>query len=199
MDKKDLRARKLQRTFLETAKEIIEEEGVKNLSARKIGDRAGYSYATLYNYFPSMDVLLSHCALDYLDDCYRYLSREEILRKAEDLPPEERLLAYVLEYFRFFRDHPHAFDLAFMEDIDLEAIAVGNDESLLLIAQFWLDHLMEIPAIQEDRELLPVMYEMLGSSLHGKLLYYFKRAGQDEKVKVEANIEREVRFLLERI
>lgn len=76
---------------------------------------------------------------------------------------------------------------------------VGSNESLPLIAKFWINHMMEIPAIQENPELLPVVYEMLGSSLHGKLIYYYKRGSQDERENVGANIEREVRFLLERI
>lgn len=37
--------------FVDATAEIIEEEGVENVTIRKVADRAGYNSATIYNYF----------------------------------------------------------------------------------------------------------------------------------------------------
>ena len=197
MNPRDERARALRRVFLETAKSIVEEQGVSGLSVRKIGEQAGYSYATLYHYFPSRDNLLMHLALDYLDECYLYLQeiRKGMAKRQDSI---DRVIALSSAYVRFFLDRPQAFQLAFVEDIDLSG-ADEEDEGLPRIAGFWQEVLREVPAIQASGEVFPVVYELLGSSLHGKILYHLKRAGAGERKNLKKNVEREVRFLLERI
>ena len=51
MDKKEIQRQRMMKYFIEAGKQIILEEGVKNVTVRKVADLAGYSYATLYNYF----------------------------------------------------------------------------------------------------------------------------------------------------
>lgn len=54
--------------FLDSAIEIINEDGFKGVSLRKVADRAGYNSATLYNYFESLDHLLFFASLNYLKE-----------------------------------------------------------------------------------------------------------------------------------
>ncbi|MEW6711726.1 MAG: helix-turn-helix domain-containing protein, partial [Candidatus Riflebacteria bacterium] len=47
--------------FLDAAVAIIKNDGPENLSARRIAKEAGYSYATMYNYFKDIDDLIFEC------------------------------------------------------------------------------------------------------------------------------------------
>ena len=51
MEKKEIQEQRMRGYFIQATKEIIKGEGIKSVSVRNIADRAGYSYATLYNYF----------------------------------------------------------------------------------------------------------------------------------------------------
>ena len=42
---------RIRKYFIDAAKELIRGEGLSVVTARNVAERAGYSYATLYNYF----------------------------------------------------------------------------------------------------------------------------------------------------
>ncbi len=88
----------LSEIFLNSAKGIIDEEGISGISARKVGERAGYSYATIYNYYKDLNELIGKCAIDCLVSCYRSL--ESINLKG--LTSIDRIKAQSKAYFRFF-------------------------------------------------------------------------------------------------
>ncbi|MDP4092633.1 MAG: TetR/AcrR family transcriptional regulator, partial [Bacillota bacterium] len=55
---KELQKSRMKKYFIDAAKEILVNEGVSNVSVRKVGEVTGYSYATIYNYFKNLDHLL---------------------------------------------------------------------------------------------------------------------------------------------
>lgn len=58
MDKKKLQKSRMWKYFVEAATDIIEEEGARAVTIRKVADRAGYNSATIYNYFDEFSHLL---------------------------------------------------------------------------------------------------------------------------------------------
>ena len=52
--------------FITSAKELIDEYGLDNITIRKIADVSGYNSATMYNYFQNLDELLIYASIDYL-------------------------------------------------------------------------------------------------------------------------------------
>lgn len=185
----------MRKAFLDAAKQLIEEEGVSGLSARKVGRRAGYSYATLYNYFSSREHLLAHCALDVLDDCYQTLLLQQSRPGGEDDTPEARLVRYALAYFDFFSTRPSAFELAFLEPIRIDEETAGEN-SMPRIGRFLRTALLETHMVRTHPERADLLFELIGSSLHGKLMYYLRRQAPEQKASVRAGIERELYYLL---
>ena len=59
--------------FIDATYEIIEEEGIDNVSVRKVADIAGYNIGTLYNYFKNIDHLIGYTGVKYLKDYYAVL------------------------------------------------------------------------------------------------------------------------------
>ena len=50
MDKLDIKKRRVMMYFIEATQDLILNEGIENLSIKKIADKAGYNTATIYNY-----------------------------------------------------------------------------------------------------------------------------------------------------
>ncbi len=68
MDKKEIQRNRIMSYFIDAAAKIIEEEGVDNITIRKVADIAGYNSATLYNYFENIDHLIFFAAMKYMKD-----------------------------------------------------------------------------------------------------------------------------------
>ena len=48
MDKLDIKKRRVMMYFIEATQDLILNEGIENLSIKKIADKAGYNTATIY-------------------------------------------------------------------------------------------------------------------------------------------------------
>lgn len=70
--------------FIEATEKLIREDGIENLSIRKIATEAGYNSATIYNYFNDLDQLIVFGSVCYL--------REYIARLEKELKPGMRAL-----------------------------------------------------------------------------------------------------------
>ena len=98
--------------FLQATKDLLKAEGLKSVNVRNIADRAGYSYATLYNYFKDINDLVFLCVYDFYEECEQHVhayakKHERGLR---------RLRASIRAYADFFVQYPGIFALFFTED-----------------------------------------------------------------------------------
>lgn len=62
--------------FLRCTREIIEQEGIKAVSIRKVGEKAGFNSATLYLYFTDLDELITLACIGYLENYCRTLAAD---------------------------------------------------------------------------------------------------------------------------
>lgn len=68
MNKKLLHKQRVMGYFVDAAHQIIEQEGIENVTIRKTADLAGYNSATLYNYFNNLDHLILFASMKYLKE-----------------------------------------------------------------------------------------------------------------------------------
>lgn len=66
MIKKTLQQKRMMSYFIDATNQIIQNEGVENVTIRKVADIAGYNSATLYNYFKNLDHLILFTSMKYL-------------------------------------------------------------------------------------------------------------------------------------
>ncbi|MCL2579511.1 MAG: TetR/AcrR family transcriptional regulator [Oscillospiraceae bacterium] len=100
--------------FIEAADEIIQDEGVAALTIRKVADRAGYTSATLYNYFDNLNHLIFLATLKHLEE----YNNEIALRVAGCKNPVEIYLVISECFCEYsFRD-PEIYNLLFYGSID---------------------------------------------------------------------------------
>ncbi|MCR3955673.1 MAG: TetR/AcrR family transcriptional regulator [Gudongella sp.] len=85
MSEKSLKERQRLRTmshFIDAAHEIIENEGIEEITVRKVADVAGYNIGTLYNYFKNLDHLIGFAGVKYLKDYYAVL--DDYIKEADN-------------------------------------------------------------------------------------------------------------------
>lgn len=111
MVKNSVQEQRMRGYFIDSAKEILRGEGLKAISVRNIAERAGYSYATLYNYFDDQKELIFECITDFKEECAEFVKErtkksERGLTKINDI---------VIAYTNFFVQHPGIFELFYIE------------------------------------------------------------------------------------
>lgn len=110
--KQDIKRNRIKKYFLEAAKNIVMQEGAENISVRKVADIAGYSYATIYNYFTDLNELLWEVKGSMVWEIVDFM-KKEIPEPTYDRKGISSLFrTYVIFYlknpnvFRFFYFHP---------------------------------------------------------------------------------------------
>lgn len=63
-------------SFIRATREILDEEGIENISIRKIAGLTGLNSATMYLYFPNADVLVTMASMSYLEKYCRTLAAD---------------------------------------------------------------------------------------------------------------------------
>lgn len=66
MEKLTIKKKRIMMYFIEATEELLVNEGLENLSIKKIADKAGYNTATIYNYFENLEVLILYASVNYL-------------------------------------------------------------------------------------------------------------------------------------
>ncbi len=117
MKNKIIQEKRMRGYFIQAAKEILKGEGLDSISVRSIADQAGYSYATLYNYFKDVKDLIFECIKDFQEECEEY-----VIRETADSPRGiDKIKDIFRAYIKYFVEYPGVFELFFLEKIsDIE-------------------------------------------------------------------------------
>ncbi|WP_066291325.1 TetR/AcrR family transcriptional regulator [Bacillus sp. FJAT-29937] len=113
MKKKEIQMGRMWKYFVDATAEIIEEEGLENVTIRKVADKAGYNSATIYNYFSEISHLIFFASMkfmkNYTDEVSLYIE------KGKD-PLEKYLLAWECFCNHSFKQ-PQIFHAVFIMDL----------------------------------------------------------------------------------
>ncbi|MCR5090889.1 MAG: TetR/AcrR family transcriptional regulator [Oscillospiraceae bacterium] len=110
-------------TFIRAAKQVIDREGIKQISIRKIASLTGMNSATMYLYFPNVDVLLTMASLGYLENYCRTLAED----MAEMKSPED-ILEHTWDVFCHYAfEYPDIFYHIFYEDLPSSLTSIIDD------------------------------------------------------------------------
>lgn len=111
MGNKEIQQERIKGYFIEATKEILKGEGLTCVSVRNVADRAGYSYATLYNYFSDIKDLIFECVVDFKNECEEFIQEE-----TKKTPSGKKKLKDISKaYIKYFIQYPGIFELFFLE------------------------------------------------------------------------------------
>lgn len=89
-----LKRKRIMIYFIEATEKLIRQDGIENLSIRKIAAEAGYNSATIYNYFNDLDQLIMFGSICYL--------REYVSQLEKNLRPGMRAIDRYRVIYRCF-------------------------------------------------------------------------------------------------
>ncbi|MGM0437812.1 MAG: TetR/AcrR family transcriptional regulator [Bacillota bacterium] len=64
----DIQKKKMLKKFIYATTKIIKNEGIENVTIRKVAGKAGYNSATIYNYFDNCKQLIFFASINFISD-----------------------------------------------------------------------------------------------------------------------------------
>lgn len=114
MKNKELQDSRMRQYFIDATKQILKGEGIQGVSVRNIAAQAGYSFATLYNYFRDVNDLVFLCIIDFQKEC-----EEWVEEKTNDLPQgRDRLKAVIKAWMGYFIEYPGIFEMFYINRVN---------------------------------------------------------------------------------
>jgi AcrR family transcriptional regulator len=195
MERKELQEQRIRGYFIEATREILKGEGLRSINVRAVSERAGYSYATLYNYFKDIKELVFICVKEFQDEC------ETLVKNAVENAPrgKERIKAIAKAYANYFVQYPGIFELFFLEKMNSLS---GKQPTSGLIFTF-LDRLCEEDwnfcigqNICSDEE-AEVRKAVINNLVTGQLLFYMNRMHPETYSEFITGINKQLSLLLD--
>lgn len=196
MNKRELQEQRMRGYFIQATKEILRGEGLKGISVRNIADRAGYSYATLYNYFRDIKDLIFFCVRDFQDECEQFVHCE-----TEKCPRgTEKIREIVKSFIKYFVQYPGIFELFYLERMS----DIGNRQPTVKLIYTFLDRLCaEEWNYCIERGMINVQEKNMASDqlrylVTGLLLFYLNRNIPSKYNKFNVIIEYQLDLLFDK-
>lgn len=193
MDKKALQRQRVMRYLIDAAKKIIRDEGDGAVTVRKVADLAGYSYATIYNYFADVNELLWYAAADFLKEAVAAVEDVERGGARGVRLLKEAYRAYV----SFYLANPAVYRLAFFRPLGEPPQEVAKMLQEPVFAQKQAAALAQCAGegLLDPRD-IQVTGEVLTGFVHGLLLFYFADRLQLDRDSLFARLDNAIDFLL---
>ncbi len=143
--RRDLKKKKIMKTFINAVSKIINEEGIERVTIRKVAKIAGYNSATIYNYFDNYNQLVFFAATHFLSDYVQALPK--YIKKSKDTL-EQFLLIWEC-FCKYSFEKPQIYYAIFADDI--------GDRSEDLIKKYY--QLFPEELGDPPQELIPMLLE----------------------------------------
>ena len=195
MDKKEIQEQRMRGYFIEATKEILKGEGIVCASVRNIADRAGYSYATLYNYFKDVKDLIFLCVEDFQKECEELVKSET----AKIEPGTDKIKGIIKAYVKYFIQYPGIFDLFYLEKINNISNKKANTDQIYsfldaVCAKEW-EYCKKNKIFKAAK--INAKKDMLRYTITGMLLFYLNRRHPDSYGEFMKNIDSQLSLILE--
>lgn len=133
MSNKEIQEQRMKNYFIQATKEILKGEGLRAVSVRNVADRAGYSYATLYNYFKDIKDLIFECVKDFQEEGEEFVTAE-VRTSTHGM---EKIKSITKAYMKYFIQYPGIFELFYIE----KTINLVNKQPTIDLINTFLDRL----------------------------------------------------------
>jgi len=172
MTKKEVE--KIREKILDTALNIIIEEGFNNLSLRKIASRLGVTATTIYNYYTNKDEINLMIRIRGFEKLHDLL----IKRSAASTKMEDRLKAMIRAYIEFGLTYPSYYDIMFnlhtpkyldYVGTEIEPLAFREKQNALKCLTLFIEPITTYIPIKGEKKDHFVLYQVIKSwsDLHG--------------------------------
>ncbi len=196
MVNKKIQAERMRKYFVEAAYNILIEQGMDKLTVRNIAKKAGYSYATIYNYFNNFDELLWAVGIKVVHNLSDVLEKHYETKK-EKLKGVQLLNSVYNKYIDFFLENEKLYHFIFFKNIktsDLKDIKTESPPNLFNLQQNIMQTFVSEGLIKEKNK--EITGELLTNSINGLLSLYFSGKEGLSKKELHLKAEEYVEYLI---
>lgn len=190
---KEIQEQRNKRYFIDSAKAILKSEGIKAFSARTVAEGAGFSYATIYNYFKDMKELITICVSEFIAECEEFV----LTRKHPETEGVDKLLSLGKAYLNYFVQYTSVFDVVFIEKISelryQEDIQKNLTELFDKLFESDFEVIGKTNAIEKND--LDNLKEIFKLTLNSLLLFYINRWTPKDYLEFMAYSEKSLKFI----
>jgi AcrR family transcriptional regulator len=184
-----IKSQRVKSYFVQAAKEIILDEGVENTSVRKVADKAGYSFATLYNYFTDINELLQEVKVVMIQDVINHMlgKMPDKIYDMDDIKNLHRL------YIEYYIDRPNVFSFFYSYRLNTVKVKPTDMPHFEKIWQATYLGMVKSGAIKEAE--VEIVAKTIIYTMQGVLALYFSDNGLTTE-DVYRDVERIIDHLL---
>lgn len=179
--------------YVRVTKELISEFGVETVSVRKIAEKAGGSYATVYNYFKDINELFWYTIVEFLNDI---LEKTKVYENKKTYTLQDLKELYKL-YMNHFFENPNIFHFFFSYDI-----GIPPQELLEIVAppkmqQLAIDIYRSISSDEISDEEITLRCGIVTDAIHGKLLFIMGNKEMDNRFEILESVDKLIDIVIE--
>jgi AcrR family transcriptional regulator len=196
MDKKELQRSRMIGYFTESTVNLIKSEGLANITTKKIGDMAGYSYATIYNYFENINDLICVAIEEIAKECGEFVKKN---LKGKTL--KERMVNFILLMTEFNIANPNVYYPFLSTSVDFTYFWEKTGNHFFHPAYGLL--VQELKSAQEfakkkDEEIL-IICNILTNIFHAKMHFYLLMKSPSSLEELNKEIITEVNYFFDMV
>lgn len=184
---------RIKRYFIEAAKEIIVNEGLESISIRNVAKIAGYSCATIYNYFEDLNELLWEVKQTMIIDIIQ-LMQEEIMDITIDILGLKKIFKI---YITYYLENPNIFKFFYFHKLkkparktEVDSIEPDFDK---MTEETFKNFVIEGKLRETDIE---VVGKTLIYSVHGMLTLFFTENGDLTVETLYKDLDKMIDYIL---
>lgn len=192
-DKQGFKKQRIKMYFLEAAKEIIITEGVENISVRKVADMAGYSYATIYNYFTDINELLWDVKIVMIKDLIEFIQR----KMEESIYNIDGIKKLFKTYIAYYLENPNVFKFFYFHQLNKPVKKPEETEVEPNYDEMWKETFkgFVLEGILDEKD-IEVISKIFIYAIHGMLTLNFSYNDELTEEKIYQDLEKMVDYLL---
>ncbi len=169
----NIQEKRMENYFIDSGYNILLEKGIDKLTVRNIAKKAGYSYATIYNYFNNSDELMWAIGLKVLENLAQLLHQhyEEIKNSVDN---RKLIKSVYREYIDYFLENESLYHFIFLKNINVEAIRKDEQNHppiLYNLQQEIMENFVKKGIIKREEAI--IAGDLLTNSINGLLSLYF--------------------------
>lgn len=195
MDRKSIRHDRRKQFFIEATMDLLKAGDETQLTAKNIAERAGYSAASLYDYFDNLDQLIIMSVDEYMAEIGEITDLE--ISKFDRVT--DVIKAAYLIYSKYFLDNPILFKAIFMTGT--AKARFSNDPTLMpKFHKMGMERLNALEKFEKELSLNPGealnIEQILTPNMFGVLYMYYFGIYEFSKEEIFSIIERNIEVVL---
>lgn len=170
-DAKSMNKQYIKLIFIDAVKSIILREGISNVTARKIGEITGYSYASMYHYFSDLNELFIETKLVMIQEMI-HCGKENLIHTSDPLQIIKAQTRFPVDYYI---DNPNIFEFFYSFKLDVRnEIAL---KSIDIEKGYWDVYLPFVEKGAIKRSDIPVIARTIMYAVYGMITLFLSNNG----------------------